>query len=126
MDLAGINSFVVFNSNVPETKLNRKSFLQELGLSLLDDHLRNRATMRRLPKAIRQRAAKKAKVDDVPPPAAVNPGQKSRCTVCPRMKDIKVKTSCAKCSKPMCNKHMKTVCEPCLQASDNSTEDSDF
>lgn len=29
-----------------------------------------------------------AKVLDAPPPAAIIPGQQSRYTVCPRMKDI--------------------------------------
>lgn len=124
LDTVGINSFVIFNSNVPQNNLSRKDFLQELGLALLDEHLKSRATMCRLPKTIRERAAKRAKID-IPPPPAPNPGRKSRCSVCPRMRDVKVKTSCNKCFKPMCNKHMKTVCEPCLQASEISEEESD-
>uniref|UniRef100_A0A1B6HM46 PiggyBac transposable element-derived protein domain-containing protein n=1 Tax=Homalodisca liturata TaxID=320908 RepID=A0A1B6HM46_9HEMI len=125
LDLAGVNSLVLFNSNVPQNKLSRKSFLEELGLSFVDDQVTLRATTSRLPKAIRKRAAKRAKLDDVPPPAAPVPGRKVRCSVCPRMKDMKVKTTCYKCNKPMCNTHMKTICEPCLEPPDNFTEESD-
>lgn len=127
LDLAGINSYVVFQSNNPQSKMNRTSFLQELGFALVAQQVQTRATQMRLPKEIRQRAAKRAKMDNAIAPAVPpNPGQRSRCTVCPRKNDMKVKTTCFKCNKYMCNKHMKTVCEPCLAPAENTSSDSDY
>nr|XP_022911139.1 piggyBac transposable element-derived protein 4-like [Onthophagus taurus] len=127
LDLASVNSYVVFQGNNPQSKMNRKSFLQELGFTLVAQQVQTRATQMRLPKEIRQRAAKRAKMDNAIAPAVPpNPGQRSRCTVCPRKNDMKVKTTCFKCNKYMCNKHMKTVCEPCLAPAENTSSDSDY
>lgn len=96
----------------------RREYLQDLGLSLLDG---KRALYTHLPK----KAAKSCRInlDNIAEPTTST--SKSRCSVCPRSKDIKTKFSCAKCLKKMCLKHMKNICKKCLHPDERKSEESD-
>ncbi|KAJ8968052.1 hypothetical protein NQ314_002490 [Rhamnusium bicolor] len=55
LNVAAINAFVVYVGNNSSSNIRRSQFLEELALSLLDDHLQRRSTNQHLPKLIRQR-----------------------------------------------------------------------
>ncbi|KAL3274024.1 hypothetical protein HHI36_015442 [Cryptolaemus montrouzieri] len=57
MNIAGINSQVIYTSNNkdPGNDLNRRHFLTKIALDLLDPHLKLRATETNIPQAVQQR-----------------------------------------------------------------------
>jgi len=60
LDIAGINSQVIFVSNNPETKTVRRLFLRGLGLDLLKLQVSKRVTTKTVPRSLRLEAAKYA------------------------------------------------------------------
>lgn len=126
LDIAGINSQVIFVSNNPETKIVRRLYLRGLGLELLKPQVTKRVATKNVPRSIRLGAAKYADIP-VEKPQQSSSGNRSsgRCIVCPRKKDKKTKCSCYKCDKFMCQNHMKLICESCLQGEESGNETSD-
>ena len=117
LDIAGINSQIIYAANNSSENIKRSRYLQDLGMALVMDKLRKRSCNFRIPKHIRQKAAKYSGIETCEPAEACATTQsvtKSRCTICPRSKDIKTKSFCDKCYKKMCLKHMKNVCETCF------------
>lgn len=119
LDIAGINAQIVFTANNPNTNVVRRKFLREMGMKLIKPSLQKRASTSCLPKTVRHKAAKLSHTQPLQP--ATTSQERSqvarRCVVCPRMKDIKTKSYCSKCCRPMCLKHMKSVCEECIEQS---------
>lgn len=112
---AGINSMIVYlsNNNIQMKKSNhRRKFLKKLGLSLLEEHQKNRKENERLPKELRKRLG-----EHLGEPSLASPGKKTngvqRCSKCPRKKDRKTKYVCEKCSIPLCLEHCHFLCENC-------------
>lgn len=126
LDIAGINSQVIFASNNPNTKILRRLFLRGLGLDLLRPLVAKRVTTKNVPRSIRLGAAKYAEipVEKLQPSTSGN-RPSGRCTVCPRKNDKKTKCSCYKCDKFMCQNHMKLVCDSCLETNKSGNESSD-
>lgn len=128
--IAGVNSQVIYTGNNPNTTLARRLFLREIGLSLIKPQICKRTSNMRVPKHLREKAARIANSDDVhsPETSAVEikntrKDKAARCSYCLRNKDIKTKTYCAKCMKTMCLKLMQNICESCLNnASDEELE----
>uniref|UniRef100_A0A1B6E2X5 PiggyBac transposable element-derived protein domain-containing protein n=1 Tax=Clastoptera arizonana TaxID=38151 RepID=A0A1B6E2X5_9HEMI len=126
LDIAGVNAQIIYLFNNPTKPILRRLFLKEIAIELVKPLAQSRCTIQTLPKNIRQSArivAGLGQGSGVQGPVKANDGQKrkARCTICPRNKDIKVKTSCEMCKIPMCMSHMKTVCEGCLiQVNDES------
>lgn len=115
LDIAGINSFVLFKANNDGNDgTNRLQYLRTLSTALLDPQIRKRAVMQNLPKEIRTKACKIAKLEPVQPDAA-NARTAGRCTVCPRKSDKKTKFYCNACQKYMCLNHMKNICHDCFE-----------
>ncbi|XP_066583280.1 piggyBac transposable element-derived protein 4-like [Prorops nasuta] len=116
LDIAALNSYVIYLCNNPNMNTPRKHFLCSLGFSLINKTLKRRADMPTLPKDIRISAKRICTqgivIEDAP--VLSNPNTKSRCTVCPRSKDVKIKTECSQCMQKMCLKHMKTICDSCM------------
>lgn len=126
-DIAGINSYIIFKTNNPnETNLPRVDFLTDLGISLINDHIKRRAQNSKVPTDIRRRAAKRLIPDEsssASTTTGLNVRKKQRCVVCPRSKHIKVASMCIKCNKTMCMKHMQNICEPCLMPVNSESEE---
>jgi hypothetical protein len=116
LDIAGINSQVIFVSNNPDTKIVRRLFLRGLGLELLKPQVAKRVTTKNVPRSIRLEAVR---YDDIPAEILQQSSSKNRssgrCIVCPRKKDKKTKCSCYKCDKFICQNHMKLICDSCLE-----------
>lgn len=126
LDIAGINSQVIFVSNNPETKTVRRLFLRGLGLDLLKLQVSKRVTTKTVPRSLRLEAAKYANlpVEKLKQSSSQNRSS-GRCIVCPRNKDKKTKCSCYKCNNFMCQNHMKLICESCLEEEKSGNDSSD-
>jgi hypothetical protein len=120
LDIAGINAQVIFTCNNIDANRPRRLFLKDIGMEMVKPQAAKRSSLKNIPKQIRQSAKKIGQVGEE---AANRPNvrpKKTRCTVCPRNRDIKTSSFCVKCNKPMCVSHMKTVCQECLEPQDDS------
>ena len=120
--VAGIAAFVVWITKNPswnENKSHRlRLFLQQLGRSLVDSHLRQR---RQNPAAI-QRNVRLAMqnlgfVVDNSTAVVSKAGVRQRCHLCPRVRDRKVVTCCSNCKRACCPDHQKIICRSRLESS---------
>ena len=126
LDIAGINSQIVFSSNNQHTDVVRRQFLREVGLDLIKPTIQKRTSTTCIPRTIREKAAKMIGEEDVNSgPSRDRTPKPGRCVVCPRKKDIKTKSYCVQCLRIMCLKHTVSVCKDCHNNQQNeSGEDS--
>lgn len=120
LDIAGINGQVIFTSNNIDVNQPRRLFLKEIGSAMVKPQAARRSSQMNIPKQIRQSAKKIGEVVQETANRTIVRGKKTRCVVCPRNKDNKTTNSCVKCYKPMCNKHMETICQECLEPQQDS------
>ena len=117
LNIAGINSQVVFTAKHPEWAGNkshcRRIFLQNLGMQLLQPWLEKRAQNRRLCAPTR-RALQACGLPRPVPDVDVEPSarKRKRCHICPSSLDRKTVERCDTCHEPCCNDH-KTVSITC-------------
>jgi len=121
IDLAGINAQVIFSTNNRNNKLIRRTFLEEVGLSLLQVQLKKRAVSKYIPRSLRQKVSTFSDEKKLPECSKVV-GKRRRCAVCPRNKDIKTTNSCQTCKVYMCLKLLETVCKDCWEKNQCSTD----
>lgn len=112
----GINTWVLYKCskapNKPDIKF-RRTFLKELGLNLIEEHLKERVQKPTLRRDIRESIAAILKEPmPVDPPGSKEHSQ-GRCGFCPRKRDRKSKTRCAKCKIPICLDHQVKICQRC-------------
>ena len=115
LNIAAINGFIIYCKNGNEP-IKRRIFLKKLCYQLVQDHLKNRATIGTLPKQLRQKLVKvtNAEVQNEPPRS----GKRQRCHNC-QGRDRKTQYYCAICYKYLCLEHAKIVCEHCFCDSEN-------
>ncbi|KAH9632485.1 hypothetical protein HF086_017602 [Spodoptera exigua] len=112
---AGINAFIVYilNNSIERKKTNlRKNFIKQLGLSLLEDHIRKRKDNPHIPRNIRRRVHEMLH-EEVPGPPPKQPRRSQRCSFCPRNKDRKTLNGCFKCYAAICKEHANLMCQNC-------------
>lgn len=113
IDIACLNSFVTYHTNVNHA-LSRKEFLKQLGLALVKNQIKNRATCQYLPKELRDQAANYLSLKFVSKTFDKRTNKPIRCVLCPRKADKKVRTFCSKSEKPMCQSHLLSICTDCV------------
>ena len=118
LDQAGVNSGVLFQMvKRNREKCIRRHYLFELGMQLARPHMERRLTKnltKKLSSSIRTiLGMEEENIAAVPPPPKL--AKQTRCALCPRIKDIKTKTACSKCHKPVCNTHRVEICSECNQ-----------
>lgn len=112
LNLAGINAFIIHRSNnEPESQINRRLFLKQLGLELVKVNIAKRATMLNLPRNIRQTAAKFAGVNMVPPQDPP-PNKRGYCKYC---KKRQTRYFCKFCKSLLCMEHITACCGECAE-----------
>ncbi|KAH9628777.1 hypothetical protein HF086_017711 [Spodoptera exigua] len=112
---AGINAFIVYmlNNSIERKKTNlRKNFIKQLGLSLLEDHIRKRKDNPHIPRNIRRRVHEMLH-KEVPGPPPKQPRRSQRCSFFPRNKDRKTLNGCFKCNAAICKEHANLMCQNC-------------
>lgn len=104
---------IVFNSNRPsESHPRRRKFLCQLGFDLIEEHLKQRATIQTLPKDITEFLLKYR----LPVESPASERRTGRCYICSAHKNTKTTVTCNSCEKFVCKSHSnKTVqCHNCL------------
>ena len=124
LNIATVNSFVIWKASNCEKKLLRHDFIKEVGMSLVKPHveerkMESRNISRDLKSIIDQVLGEKTEIER---PIEVSPGSSqskkpktSRCHICPRSKDTKTTKTCSNCGKFICKTHSieKKVCVGC-------------
>ena len=87
-------------------------FLRDLGMTLIEEHLRNRKDNPRIPRDSRKRIHVLLGETSVEPPKK-NPRRVTRCSECDRRKDRKTKYGCERCEVPICLEHAHFFCKNC-------------
>ncbi|XP_050509192.1 uncharacterized protein LOC126886348 [Diabrotica virgifera virgifera] len=114
LNVAGINSFVVYTTLNEQSKTPRKEFLLQLSMSLTRDYQRVRAMSNNLPRTIRMRLREICGLPTEQVPV-VTPGTSGRCAVCDWKKNRKTKFYCQICSKYLCLEHVTPLCISCFK-----------
>lgn len=113
LNIAGINSQIIYTANNPGTEQLRRNFLRELANGLIKPHLELRAQISCLPTTIKLRLSEICRVQqqEVPQQNA-RPG---RCAFCDWKKNRKTRFCCFRCNTFMCLEHITAVCGNCLE-----------
>ncbi|KAF9414294.1 hypothetical protein HW555_007772 [Spodoptera exigua] len=105
--------FSMLTISIERKKTNlRKNFIKQLGLSLLEDHIRKRKDNPHIPRNIRRRVHEMLH-EEVPGPPPKQPRRSQRCSFCPRNKDRKTLNGCFKCNAAICKEHANLMCQNC-------------
>lgn len=112
---AGINAMIlhIFNNNIEVKKTNnRRNFIRDLGMALIEEHLKNRKDNSRIPRDSRKRIHALLGETLEEPPKNM-PRSITRCSECDRKKDRKTKYRCERCEVPICLEHAHFFCKTC-------------
>jgi len=124
LDVAGVAAFVIWVSLNPDWAQQnpsgrRRMFLQELGHTLIDEHLTARMQNPRILQSsvkLSLRMLGKLDVGQAQGPLHGAPAQK-RCRICPRNTDRKTADVCAECHRNVCTNHatlnVRVLCQEC-------------
>ncbi|UYV66370.1 hypothetical protein LAZ67_4001477 [Cordylochernes scorpioides] len=119
VNVAEINAQVLYNANhLQEEPIKRRHFLEKIGLSLIDEHIKERLCIVSLPKDIKlalRRIIGVANEQTVPGPSEPLSKKQKRCHLCDRSKDRKTKTTCKNCKRNICNNHSFIMCAECFE-----------
>lgn len=119
MNVAGINTFIIYLQNNPNKKISRRVFLEALAYDLINPQLRRRALISSLPRSIRLRLTEICKLDGPESAATSNNNKVGRCGYCSSKKNRKTRYNCATCKKYFCLEHAVTVCPDCYGEAQN-------
>lgn len=119
MDVAGVNSNVIFNCVAGNQTMARRNFLTMLGRQLIQEHLERRVQEKRLPRELRSLIYRIGNIDETEPMVAQQPVQgrkRGRCHLCPYSQK-KESVVCNLCHHYICknHKHIKILCDNCLE-----------
>lgn len=131
LDMAGVNSHIIYVANNMSSYDNRHfrrlPFLQRLAINLLEEHLRERAKVKSLPKDIQHFLAKYRNEDVSSVTQGKNLPKSGACHACGTRKNNKTTVRCSLCTSFVCKKHCTNIikCHSCLnsESSEASMED---
>lgn len=115
LNSAGINAKIIQMLNFPDIKTNRRNFIKDLGITLIESHLKSRQKNARLSTDLRKRIADHIGLDEGPPVKKTAPGVRRRCYVCPSKKDRKTQYICETCKSHVCLDHAIFQCGNCFK-----------
>lgn len=116
LNIAGVNSHVLLNFANRNLRMNRKTFLKSLGISLIDEHMRRRYNNQHLPRELRMKIKEFLHIrEDIQERRGEPPLKRRRCKDCPSTLDRKHSTFCSKCHKTLCKQHanQNILCNQC-------------
>lgn len=117
LNIAGINSHVIYCSNTPGVSILRRNYLRALANQLILPHLKVRATtLPKFPRSIKFRlmeiCGENVEGDKLVDRQNSQPG---RCAYCDSRKNRKTRFYCFKCRKYMCLEHLVGICQECTE-----------
>lgn len=118
LNIAGYNAYILYTSNPANKKCDLKQFLKNLGISLMNDRLRERASLKMVPSEV-QHFLSKYRVPD-PETSGMELEQRrfrkrGRCKPCGRRSDSHTTSKCEQCFNFICKRHSTLLCNDCLQ-----------
>lgn len=120
LDTSAYNAFVLWtsiDSKWNEKRLTkRRLFLEELGKSLIFQHIEARQRLPRSEDSIKVVKRIQRKSENVPSGSAENTSlciKRARCKFCPSSNDNKTNMLCYNCKKHICKSHVKYYCPNC-------------
>nr|CAI5849125.1 unnamed protein product [Callosobruchus analis] len=117
LNVAGINSRVLYKFSNPAKEVDRKEFLHNLASSLCRPHMTSRTYNVKIPRKLRSLTADILGVTfdaGATPSEPTTASKRKRCAFCPSKKDHKTSTACRNCKKPVCRQCAKNVCPDCV------------
>ncbi|KAK3894878.1 hypothetical protein Pcinc_001374 [Petrolisthes cinctipes] len=118
VNMTTVNAYVIHKEQMQKANRNPKEtrvFLREMAKGLVKPWAFRRlhqngqhASVREVIQDVYQLQRTATPSPEPPRPAAIK-----RCSLCMRNKDRKTKTTCYKCSKPVCHEHSSHVCNYC-------------
>ncbi|KAB0804070.1 hypothetical protein PPYR_01040 [Photinus pyralis] len=112
LNVAGINSMVLYFSNNIDIQMTRRKFLKTLSFFLIENHLRTRLQTQNLPRTMKDRIKE---LTGVPAPNQEPPvATRGRCSYCDRRKNRPTRITCKKCFKFICGEHTLHLCLDCF------------
>lgn len=113
LNVAGINSMVLYFANNTDIHIPRRQFLRELSFDLLESHLRTRTHIQNLPPTLKARI-RELTGEEIPGPSSETlTNVRGRCAYCDRKKNRPTRITCKKCRKFMCGEHSLHICHEC-------------
>lgn len=82
MNVAGINTFIIYLQSNPNKEISRRVFLEALAYDLINPQLRRWALISSLPRSIRLRLTEICKLDGPESAATSNNNKVGRCGYC--------------------------------------------
>lgn len=112
LNVAGINSQVIFYANNPDLNLLRRNYLRELANQLIRPHLESRAIAPFIPTSMKLRLQEICGMRQDFDQEERRPG---RCSFCSWKKNRKTRFFCCLCNKYMCLEHITALCRICQE-----------
>lgn len=118
LNIAGVNSRVLFQFSPNGHEISRFSFLKQLGMALCKPHMEMRMNNKRIPRHLREGIARKLGTSlpiETVPEEEVSRSKRKRCAFCPPKKDRKCSLACKQCKKPLCMTCAIKICPNCSE-----------
>ena len=122
MNIAGINSWVIYTINTPSDVPQRRIlFLKNLSLSLMIEHLVSISQIPSLPRDVSASLEKYRSLpveDDGDGITGRPPKKRGSCFICGRQKNSSASMKCDQCNRFICEQHSKKqiICANCGDA----------
>nr|CAI5850239.1 unnamed protein product [Callosobruchus analis] len=113
LDIAGINSFRIFQMNNPFDKTIRRRYLYNLSLELMQENLKERAKLQSLHKDLSLFLESYREPTVHEPPLQTQPNQRAICHMCGSKKNHRKQLACKICRKHVCKHHCTVTCNSC-------------
>lgn len=125
LNIAGLNSLILYAANHDNNKPVRRSFLRSLALDLMKPFISERITKQSVPPEIKRRGKILLGVPDILPEEHTRPQVIGRCYLCGRARNKSTRKSCSRCMKWICPGHANTevLCLNC--ANERIAQDDD-
>nr|CAI5836105.1 unnamed protein product [Callosobruchus analis] len=123
LDIAGINSFRIFQMNNPFDKTIRRRYLYNLSLELMQENLKERAKLRSILKDLSLFLESYREPTVHESPLQTQPNQRVICHMCGSKKNHRTQLACKVCRKYVCKHHCTVACNSCQE---NADEDGDM
>lgn len=115
LNVAGINSLVIYKANDIDKNILRREFLRKLSFELISDQLRIRSSLTNIPRSMKIRIGEILGLEPVAQQAEPPANQRGRCAMCDRKKNRPTRYLCRKCHTYLCLEHALLICPECLE-----------
>lgn len=105
LNIAGVNSRVVYEASPLGKKISRYAFIKQVGLALCEPYMHERLCNQKVPRNLRLLIANILKVKipiETQCTERIPTSKRKRCFFCPSKSDKKTATLCDTCKKPIC------------------------